>query len=45
MRAGRRHLDRAVHRLSVAGNNKLMRLATKAQRFFVQAAARLPGQR
>lgn len=36
-------IDRAGHWLSVAGSNNLIRLAAKAERFLVQAAARLSG--
>ncbi|BDA50373.1 hypothetical protein COCOBI_16-0490 [Coccomyxa sp. Obi] len=33
-------VDKAVHWLSVAGKNNLMRLSAKAERFLVQAATR-----
>lgn len=37
-------VDRAVQWLSLAGNNNLVRLAAKAERFLVQAGAHLSGR-
>lgn len=37
-------VDKAIPWLSVAGNNKLMRLAAKAERFLVQAGTHLSGK-
>ncbi|CAL8465132.1 g4667 [Coccomyxa elongata] len=37
------NVDTAVHWLNVASNNNLTRLAAKAERFLVQAAAHLSG--
>ncbi len=38
-------IDKAIHWLSVATNNNLMRLAAKAERFLVQAAMPLSGSK